>query len=300
MKKTMIILCAAMLCACGGGHKEKNFSREENVEYLCALAHYSPDDFEYLSDGRIDTIADEFRKLNMKMSPYTSMEAIMEELDNLANLCSDACYKGSNDEVFVCEDLLLNRIEFHLHNSITWYEYLPTDVFSFSPLQVTASPDGKYKFYTTRDINCRGTVGEWQSFCQFWVDGRLEVKRWQEEYEPADNMGNVRRVWQYNYHDTTFYIIKSRYRETSNDIGYRMEIVTFELDGTPKYHTRFFPKRKEYAGKYADYKESAYVVCWTEVGFNVDYTFDPQTLTVTARTQEGDSLVTKTWRLKLD
>ena len=34
MKLAMIMLCAALLCACGGGHKEKTFSQEENVENM--------------------------------------------------------------------------------------------------------------------------------------------------------------------------------------------------------------------------------------------------------------------------
>ena len=34
MKKTMIMFCAAMLCVCGVDHKEKNFSQEENADYV--------------------------------------------------------------------------------------------------------------------------------------------------------------------------------------------------------------------------------------------------------------------------
>ena len=283
MKKTMIILCAVlMLCACGGDHKEKTYSREENVEYLCALAHASPDDLKYLSDGRIDTIADEFRKLNMKMSTYTSMKAIWEELDAVWQLSDDNI--PFND---VHLEVALSRTEFHLNNPITWREYKSTE--DYNPLKVFTTPDEKYKFYTTYDI-CRGSAGDFMTYYQFEEDGKMMCKLFEGRNDDYWQHSNVRDVWQFDYHDSTFYVLKGIYQEAGCVWRYSLDIVSFERNGALKYHDRFIPNDRK----------DVYDIAWTYSCLPVGYVFDPETLTVTARTQEGDSLVTKTWKLKLD
>ena len=275
------MLCAALqLCACGGGHKEKTYSHEENVEYLCALTHDSPDDLEYLSDGWIDTIADEFRKLNMKMSPYTSMEAIKHELDEVWQLFDDNMF----DDVYW--KIALSRTEFHLDNPITWREYKSTE--DFNPLKVCATPDGKYKFYTTPDISMGSPVVYWTLY-QFEEDGRVTSGFFTDRYDDR-LVGNVFEAWQFDYHDSTFYVLQGIDQEAGCVWSYTMDIVTFERDGALKYHDYFIPNDRK------DLDD----IAWTDSGLPVGYTFDPETLTVVAMTQEGDSLVTKKWKLKLD
>ena len=283
MKKVMILLGAAMLCACGGGGlKEKTYSHEENVEYLCDLAHDSPGHLKYwLSDGQIDTIADGFRKLNMKMSPYTSMQAIKHELDEVWHLCYDNVYEG------VLYGIALSRTEFHLHNPITWREYKSTE--DYNPLKVFTTPDEKYKFYTTYDI-CRGSAGDFMTYYQFEEDGKMMCKLFEGRNDDYWQHSNVRDVWQFDYHDSTFYVLKGIYQEAGCVWRYSLDIVSFERNGALKYHDRFIPNDRK----------DVYDIAWTYSCLPVGYVFDPETLTVTARTQEGDSLVTKTWKLKID
>lgn len=273
-----------MLCACGGSHKEKIYSHEENVEYLCALLHDSPDDLKYLSDGWIDTIADDFRKLNMKMSPYTSMKAIMHELDEVWQLFDDNMF----DDVYW--KIALSRTEFHLHNPITWREYKPTEEYKqterYNPLRVCATPDGKYKFYTTPYFY-QGPAGEFRTFYQYKEDGKVSCKLFEGRYDGWAR--NVFEVWQFDYHDSTFYVLQGIVHGLV-DWYYTMDIVSCERDGSLKYHDYFIPNDKK------DLDD----IAWTDSGLPAGYTFDPETLTVTAQTQEGDSLVTKTWKLKLD
>ena len=239
MKKLMILFCAAMLCACGGGHKEKTYSHEENVEYLCALAHYSLDDFEYLSDGRIDTIADEFRKLNMKMSPYTSMKAITHELDEVWKLFDD----NMSDAVYL--KIAISRTDFHLHNPITWREYKPTEEYEptevYNPLRVCATPDGKHKFYKTPCLISSTTCVS-ETFHQYELDGNVECKLLggKDWY----SMDGVKEAWQFDYHDSTFYVLQGIYQEAGCQWRYSMNIVTFERDGALKRHDHFIPNDK--------------------------------------------------------
>ena len=57
MKKAMILLCAAMLCACGGGHKQKTYSHKENVEYVRSMLGVHADGLEDYSAEELSLVA---------------------------------------------------------------------------------------------------------------------------------------------------------------------------------------------------------------------------------------------------
>ena len=321
------MLCAAMLCACGGGHKEKTYSHEENVEYVRSmlgdhtdgLEDYSAEELEAIpaweypvllspyglvcgieetgiedcSGEQIDTIANRLRRLNMRLTPYTSVDSIVQELTALWEL-RDNDNDNDNDNMMdslydyfywvVCTAIALNRTEFHLKNPITWHEYSPTE--TYCPLRVTATPDGKHKFYVTPCLN-DGTMRISATFHQYELDGNVECELWGGKY--WQSAAGVIEAWQFDYHDSTFYVLKDVYVLSSCDWVLSMDIVTFGNDGTLKNHDdRFIPNN-----------QSGFVAT-TSVGLPIGYTFDPETLTVTAQTQDGDSFVTKTWKLKLD
>ena len=355
----MILLGAAMLCACGRSHKETNdlvdttkdvghevspiapdtvvgrfiepnwvdtllfmlysekktYSHEENVEYVRSmlgvhtdgLEDYSAEELDTMTDGerwtllspygmlieieecsdeQIDTIANRLRRLNMRLTPYTSLDSIIQELNALWELRYEKFTDGeySYDYKELCTAIALNRTEFHLQNPITWHEYSPTE--TYCPLRVTATPDGKHKFYVTPSLN-DGTMRISATFHQYELDGNVECELWGGKY--WQSAAGVKEAWQFDYHDSTFYVLQRVYVFSSCDCALSMDIVTFGNDGTLKNHDdRFIPNN-----------QSGFVAT-TSVGLPIGYTFDLETLTVTARTQEGDRLVTKKWKLKLD
>ena len=91
-----------------------------------------------------------------------------------------------------------------------------------------------------------------------------------------------------------------------------MEIATFDK-GIPTYHIHFFPDMKEYNeikkwsyvnGEWEESdwvkEDGSYCVSYTCRFLDVNYNFNPKTLTVTATTQAdtGDAVITKRWKLK--
>jgi hypothetical protein len=118
----------------------------------------------------------------------------------------------------------------------------------------------------------------------------------------------VMDVWQFMVKDKTYYAIKSFRRESAGIWHYYMEIVS-DLTGTIVEHPEFFPEEAgkivtndecfiyDKSGQIVDYgrtKASYVVVCGTEnMNINVDYTFDPKTLTVFVK-DDADTYADKT------
>ena len=261
-----------------------------------------------LSDIEIDSLAFQARRLNIKTTPYKSVKEIKKEFD----IINVKWYENRlNHYNYLWEDIFLGRLEFHLSNPVTFHQWNRT---SNDPIRVSASPDGKYKFYTTWNIG-GGTMVELVTYYQYIdSDGKLVCKEWQGDRR-FDCKRNVLDVWQFDYHDSTFYVLKSVWQGSSREWGYNMEIVTFN-DGVPQYHIHFFPGKKEY-GKIkkvtvvkgvcvdeSDWvkEDGAYGICYTYHALDVDYTFNPKTLTITATTQDEETCQTKVekWKLKTD
>ena len=280
MKKLILIAGMALLASCRPGGRGSALDTAAAPEFSVADWH----SMDFIADSAtIDSVAGVVESMHMRCLPYRSVEEIKKELGAISEMWDDSPdYKVKE----LWEAVLWARLEFHLQNPVTFREWEPSS--EWDPLTVSASPDGKYKFYTTWDI-CTGTMGTWVTYCQTLdPDGNPVCRLWQDDREP-ECRGNVVDVWQFELHDTTFYVLKSLWKASSCEWGYGMEIVTFS-GGTPTYHSRFFPE--EESGE-------SYGVCYTNNFLDIDYSFDPKTLTVTAETQADgrDKLTTKKWRL---
>ena len=291
--------------------KEDHIPSNEELSIVHSPNYYYLDSIiggriENLSDIEIDSLASQARRLNIKTTPYKSVKDIKKEFDRI-NVKWNEAYPFTG----IWTDVLFGRLEFHLSNPVTFQQWNGA---SNDPIRVSASPDGKYKFYTTWDI-CEGTMGEWVTYYQYIdSDGKLVCKEWQGDRR-FDCKRNVLDVWQFDYHDSTFYVLKSVWQGSSREWGYNMEIVTFN-DGVPQYHIHFFPGKKEYGeikkvtvvkGVCVDEsdwvkEDGAYGICYTYHALDVDYTFNPKTLTITATTQDEETSQTKVekWKLKTD
>ena len=260
--------------------KSKVYNFQENLDYLCFLGFY-----EYVWAFE-----------------HYAVDSVNELFDNWLY-----CYNTYRRDLWL--QIIRSRMRFHLSNPVTYRYWQPTS--EYNPFKVSISPDKKYKFYTTRDV-CDGTAGEWITFYQYIDDkGNITCKEWQDDRR-FDCQGNVIGVWQFSHHDTTFYVLKSVWQGSSCEWAYCMEIATFDK-GIPTYHIHFFPDMKEYneIKKWSyvngEWEESdwvkevgSYCVSYTCRFLDVNYNFNPKTLTVTATTQAdtGDAVITKRWKLK--
>ncbi len=248
--------------------KEKDAVFQANLNYLRSMG-YDEDNDSYIDVSAVNKAATLFKAMNMRMSPYPALEEIKKELSTIQESYS----MDIND---IWRSVFIQRIKFHLSNPITYYEWKPTQV--CNPLRVLVSPDGKYKFYTTEDL-CEGSASERVTYYQFLDStGHLVCKEWQ---------GNVMDVWQFNHNDTIFYVLKSEWIGGMSDVGWGMEIVSF-ANGIPTYHTHFFPDMNENTTKIGK--------C---IRIRYDYTFHPQTLTITTQGDIDQDCKQEKWQLKI-
>ena len=298
------------LCGLLNLRAPKEYNLRQNVDFL---NYWGIDDDLLLTESdntydttKVESIATTLRSINIRMTPYTNVKEIKTELSSIRN----HLYNSTEYYWRACwKNILYSRLEFHLSNPVTYRDWKPCK--EYNPFKVSVSPDGRYKFYTTPNIG-DGTMGHWVTYNQYHdSDGKLACCQWQGDRR-FDYQGNVVDVWQFNQNDTTFYVLKSVWQGSSCEWGYSMEIVTFD-NGVPTYHIHFFPNMKEYGEvkkitmKNGELTESdwvkedgAYCVCHTDRALNVDYTFNPKTLTVTATTQDDnvDRCKTEIWKLK--
>ena len=172
--------------------KGKDAVFQENLNYLRSMG-YDEDNDSYIDVFAVNKAATLLKAMNMRMSPYPTLEEIKKELSTIQE-------SYSMDIHDIWRSVFIQRIKFHLSNPITYYEWKPT--LECNPLQVLVSPDNKYKFYTTKDL-CEGSASERATYYQFLDSiGHLVCKEWQ---------GNVMDVWQFNHNDTTFYVLKSEW-----------------------------------------------------------------------------------------
>lgn len=290
--------------------RTKKYNFQENIDQLCYWGYDHDEALRYNStdSAKVDSIAKLVRKMNLRMTPYNTLSEIKKEFNKIFDnwySTYDFCQRD------MLENILHSRMQFHLSNPVTYRYWQSSN--DYNPLKVAASPDGKLKFYTTWNIS-DGTMGGWITFYQY-IDsnGKLVCKEWQGDRR-FDCQSNPTKVWQFTYHDSTFYVLKSFWRACSCEWGYSMEIATFD-NGEPTYHIHFFPNMKEYneikklSYVNGEWEESdwvreggSYCVSYTCRFLDVDYNFDPKTLTVTATTQAdtGEVVKTERWKLKTD
>lgn len=290
--------------------RTKKYNFQENIDYLCYWGYDHDEALRYNStdSAKVDSIAKLVRKMNLRMTPYNTLSEIKKEFNKIFDnwySTYDFCQRD------MLENILRSRMQFHLSNPVTYRYWQSSN--DYNPLKVAASPDGKLKFYTTWNIS-DGTMGGWITFYQY-IDsnGKLVCKEWQGDRR-IDCQSNPTKVWQFTYHDSTFYVLKSFWRACSCEWGYSMEIATFD-NGEPTYHIHFLPNMKEYneikklSYVNGEWEESdwvreggSYCVSYTCRFLDVNYNFDPKTLTVTATTQAdtGEVVKTERWKLKTD
>lgn len=248
--------------------KEKDAVFQENLNYLCSMG-YDEDNDSYIDVSAVNKAATLFKAMNMRMTSYPTIAEIRKELSTIKE-------SDSMDINDIWRSVFIQRIKFHLSNPITYYEWKSTS--ECNPLRVIVSPDGKYKFYTTEDL-CEGSASERVTYYQFLDSkGNLACKEWQ---------GNVMDVWQFNHNDTTFYVLKSEWIGGMSDVGWGMEIVSF-ANGIPTYHTHFFPDKNENTTKIGK-----------RIRIRYDYTFHPQTLTITTQGDIDQDCKQEKWQLKI-
>ena len=248
--------------------KEKDAVFQENLNYLRSMG-YDEDNDSYIDVSAVNKAATLFKAMNMRMTRYPALEKIKKELSTIQE-----SYSMDNNDIL--RSVFIQRIKFHLSNPITYYEWKPTS--ECNPLRVLVSPDNKYKFYTTEDL-CEGSASERVTYYQFLDStGHLVCKEWQ---------GNVMDVWQFNHNDTTFYVLKSEWIGGMSDVGWGMEIVSF-VNGIPTYHTHFFPNMNENTTKIGK-----------RIRIRYDYTFHPQTLTITTQGDIDQDCKQEKWQLKI-
>lgn len=289
--------------------KTTEYDFQDNLDYLCFMGFYDYDwafNHYWMDTSAVDSVAISLRKMNIRMTPYKTVAEIKKEFNTIFD---NWLYSYDYQQRDLWLHIIISRMQFHLSNPVTYRYWQPTN--EYNPFKVSISPDKKYKFYTTRDV-CDGTAGEWITFYQYINEnGNVTCKEWQDDRR-FDCQGNVVGVWQFSLHDTTFYVLKSVWQGSSCEWAYCMEIATFDK-GIPTYHIHFFPDMKEYNeikkwsyvnGEWEESdwvkEDGSYCVSYTCRFLDVNYNFNPKTLTVTATTQAdtGDAVITKRWKLK--
>ena len=284
------------------GHEK--YSHQQNCDYMDFLGidfkSFYGQSYDSVDIAVVDCVANVVRTLDLQMEPYNDLSKIKKELSDIKDLWRG--FTGDYHLLDFWEQIMWNRIEFHLSNPLTFQKWEPS---SKDPLKVSASPDGNYKFYTTWNIS-QQTQGLWLTYFQYLdTNGLLKCKIWQDDRR-FDSQGNVIDVWQFTLHDTTFYVLKSIWRGSSCEWGCNMEIVTFE-NGVPTYHIRVCPNMKEFT-EICRLEDEKWVkeggqccISYTYRGLDIDYTFNPKTLTVTAKTQDDtkNALKVEKWKLKV-
>ena len=210
-------------------------------------------------------------------------------------------------------DILERVLSHYLNQPSTFTEKLPL---LGDRINILKTPDGKYKFY---NYWLYGGSSSWESNFVQYRDGNGMVTCMPYKNHLRYDRG-IANVWQFVVKDKTYYAIKSFRQGATGIWHYYMEIVS-DLSGTIIEHPEFFPAEAgeiitedecfiyDESGRTIDYgktKASYVVVCGTEnMNLNVDYTFDPETLTVYVKEDAGTSsnragtVTNKQWRLKI-
>lgn len=210
-------------------------------------------------------------------------------------------------------DILERVLSHYLNQPLTFTEKLPL---LGDRINILKTPDGKYKFY---NYWLYGGSSSWEvNFVQYQNDDETVTCMPYKNHLRYDR--GIADVWQFAIKDKAYYVIKSFRQGSAGIWHYYMEIVS-DLSGTIVEHPELFPAEAgeiitedecfiyDELGRIIDYgktKASYVVVCGTEnMNLNVDYTFDPKTLTVYVK-EDADTSASRTgtvtnkqWQLKI-
>lgn len=210
-------------------------------------------------------------------------------------------------------DILERVLSHYLNQPLTFTEKLPL---LGDRINILKTPDGKYKFY---NYWLYGGSSSWEvNFVQYQNDDGTVTCMPYKNHLRYDR--GIADVGQFAIKDKAYYVIKSFRQGSAGIWHYYMEIVS-DLSGTIVEHPELFPAEAgeiitedecfiyDELGRIIDYgktKASYVVVCGTEnMNLNVDYTFDPKTLTVYVK-EDADTSASRTgtvtnkqWQLKI-
>lgn len=293
--------------------KAEEMQRQTNEKYenKAFLKQYYQQYWEFydsmIDDSILQQEVDYIQSFHFDTMKYNSISAIEKELYRLLESCSAWMYPWR-------QDLVDDRFRYHLNNPLTFTEDMPI---LDSAMHIIFTPDRKYKFYSY-NVYLGGTMDDGRNFFQYRdTSGRVVYKSWPEGSHnwSEDPPKLIRNIWQFNYRDKNYYVIKSWAKGSSCMWWYLMEIVTIDNGDITYYSTRDIPNSVlEDRLLVCDTKddsqtkeESAEIlVCETvKCNDNIDYDFDPRTLTVYAVTDEWNAkrkewVTTKrSWRLVL-
>lgn len=210
-------------------------------------------------------------------------------------------------------DILERVLSHYLNQPLTFTEKLPL---LGDRINILKTPDGKYKFY---NYWLYGGSSSWEvNFVQYQNDDGTVTCMPYKNHLRYDR--GIADVWQFAIKDKAYYVIKSFRQGSAGIWHYYMEIVS-DLSGTIVEHPELFPAEAgeiitedecfiyDELGRIIDYgktKASYVVVCGTgNMNLNVDYTFDPKTLTVYVKDDADTSasrtgtVTNKQWQLKI-
>lgn len=210
-------------------------------------------------------------------------------------------------------DILERVLSHYLNQPLTFTEKLPL---LGDRINILKTPDGKYKFY---NYWLYGGSSSWEvNFVQYQNDDGTVTCMPYKNHLRYDR--GIADVWQFAIKDKAYYVIKSFRQGSAGIWHYYMEIVS-DLSGTIVEHPELFPAEAgeiitedecfiyDELGRIIDYgktKASYVVVGGTEnMNLNVDYTFDPKSLTVYVK-EDADTSASRTgtvtnkqWQLKI-
>lgn len=235
---------------------------------------------------------------------YHSVKDIDKELSSLFKECPVYDYTESWKQ-----ELADKRLEYHLKNKWTFTQPMPFLDKEINPFK---TDDGKYKIYSY-PIDPFGTMGYYKTYIQY-IDAQGEADFISWENDTQNGGRYLQDIWQFTHKGTHYYALKSFKRWQACSWEYYLDIVTIK-NGKITYHPEFIPEEldpevgtheQEYIisddkGNFVDEewrKVSYAIVCWTEnCNTNIDYTFNPRTLTVFIK-DDADTTDSRTEAIK--
>ena len=286
---------AELLVGCGN----RQVRQSTSLDSISLCQYMSPNTIHSMPDSVRKTAINYIQSCHFDTVPYQSFKKIEEELSQLFKNLHDIWLNNTGVWISVetyawMQPLADNRLQYHLNNPLTFSNKIPS---LDSLMWIIYSPDGKYKFYS---YNLKGlaTMSGHITYFQYRnFKGNVQCQPWQNDLREDDK--GVRNIWQFHFAGEDYYVIKSFKKRQSNYFSYHMEIVSID-DGEITYHTKFYPEGRytptksmhlilnEYRDVIDEYWAPDYgiCVCSTVLGNDIDYSFDPETLTVYATTDD--------------
>ncbi len=246
----------------------------------------------------------------LKRDEARTIEEIDQELANMlrsVNKCDDDYIEKSS-----LVDAFSERLEYYLHYPQTYENEMPL---LKDEMYIAWYPKTGHKFYSF-GFYTGGTKGySYKNYIQYLNDkGKVEFIPFLNDLRyPADFI-----LYDFSYNNASYYLVKQFSQGMSCCWDYYVTVISIN-NGSITYHPEFFPSEFDFepgVEEYFVYNDEGEIidneerlcyfmrVCGTEnCNTNVDFKFDPQTLTITvwddADTTENRTGATtkREWRL---